>query len=98
MVMRELLARGGLLLHDDVSPLGRVGPRVQVGARRGRGLAARPRHAAQRAHARAGAREARLVLRRRRTHLLLLRAQHLLLLLLKHLGLLLARYAGCGYA
>lgn len=78
VVVRELLARG-LLLREHVAPVGRVGVRVRrEGARRGRG-AARPG-------------EPRLVLGRRRTHLLVLRAQHLLLLLLEHFRLLFPRY------
>lgn len=93
VMVRELLA---LLLHEHVPPLGRVLARVRgEGARRGGGRPARARraHPHAGAHAHAGAHEARLVLRRRRPHLLLLRAQHLLLLLLQRFGLLLARYA-----
>lgn len=96
MMVRELLS--GLLLlllHEHMSPLGRVLTRVlREGARRGTGRAPRP-------HAPHGPYKPRLVLRRGRPHLLLLlllRSKHLLLLLLQHFSLLLSRYAGCRYA
>lgn len=97
MVMRELMS-GCLLLHEHVPPLGRVGARVGrepgqaragAGARAGRGRAARAPHGPR--GGRPG--EPRLVIGRRRTHLLMLRAQHLLLLLLQHFRVVLARHA-----
>lgn len=93
MVVWELLPARGLLLHEHVAPLGRVLAVVREGARRGRGRGGPP--AQRRGRAR---REARLVLRRRRAHLLLLGPQHLLLLLLQHLRLLLSRYPSCSDA
>lgn len=100
MMVRELLPSSGLLLHEDMSPLG--GVLAGVGGERPGGYRGppRPAHTSHAAHAHAGnprAREPGLILRRRRSHMLL-GPQHLLLLLLHHLRLVLTRYAGRHHA
>lgn len=95
MMVRELVPGGGLLLHQNVAPLGRVLACVRWEGARSRGRTSGAY--AHSAHVHAGPRKARLVLRRRWPHLLL-SSQHVLLLLLQHFRLLLARYPCCHHS
>lgn len=94
-MMRKLVSGGGLLLNEDMSPLRGVLARMRREGSRSRGRTTRTNSHAD--HAYPGTREARLVLGRRRPHLLL-GPQHMLLLLLQHLRLLLARYPRCHHS